>query len=37
VVYKFNILGGKNNLKKDKQGDDDEEWDGDFGDFGGAW
>ena len=34
VVYRFNILGGKNNLK-DKKGHD--EWDGDWGDWGGGW
>ncbi len=36
VVYRFNILGGKNNLK-DKEGHD--EWDGDWGGFGdwGGW
>ncbi len=36
VVYRFNILGGKNNLK-DKKGHD--EWDGDWGGFGdwGRW
>ncbi|MCR4958862.1 MAG: outer membrane beta-barrel protein [Prevotella sp.] len=34
VVYRFNILGGKNNLK-DKKGH--EEWDGDWGDWGGGW
>ena len=34
VVYRFNILGGKNNLK-DKEGHD--EWDGDWGDWGGGW
>ncbi len=37
VVYRFNILGGKNNLKEKKEHD---EWDGDwsdFGDWGGGW
>ncbi len=34
VVYRFNILGGKNNLK-DKE--DHDEWDGDWGDWGGGW
>ena len=36
VVYRFNILGGKNNLK-DKESHD--EWDGDWGGFGdwGGW
>ncbi len=37
AVYRFNILGGKNNLKAQKEGD---EWDGDWGDFdgwGGGW
>ena len=34
VVYRFNILGGKNNLK-DKE--DHEEWDGAWGDWGGGW
>ncbi|MCR4852471.1 MAG: outer membrane beta-barrel protein [Prevotella sp.] len=37
VVYRFNILGGKNNLKSKKERD---EWDGDwggFGDWGGGW
>ena len=34
VIYRFNILGGKNNLK-DKKGHD--EWDGDWGDWGGGW
>ena len=32
VVYKFNILGGKNALTGDKKRHDD--WDGDFGGFG---
>ena len=32
VVYRFNILGGKNNLKAEKNTYG--EWDGDFGDFG---
>lgn len=34
VVYRFNILGGKNNLKEKKG---HEEWDGDWGDWGGGW
>ncbi|MBR6828669.1 MAG: outer membrane beta-barrel protein, partial [Prevotella sp.] len=34
LVYRFNILGGKNNLK-DKE--DHDEWDGDWGDWGGGW
>nr|MCR4809041.1 outer membrane beta-barrel family protein [Prevotella sp.] len=37
LVYRFNILGGKNNLKERKG---HEEWDGDwggFGDWGGGW
>jgi hypothetical protein len=34
VVYRFNILGGKNNLKEQK---DHEEWDGDWDDWGGGW
>ncbi len=34
VVYRFNILGGKNNLKEKKE---HEEWDGDWGDWGGGW
>jgi hypothetical protein len=37
LVYRFNILGGKNNLKEQK---DHEDWDGDwsdFGDWGGGW
>jgi len=33
VVYRFNILGGKNNLKAEKKTYD--EWDGDFEGFGG--
>ena len=35
VVYRFNILGGKNNLKAEKK--DHDEWDGDWGDWGGGW
>ena len=35
VVYRFNILGGKNNLKAEKKSHDD--WDGDWGDWGGGW
>ena len=37
VVYKFNILGGKNALKEEKKRHD--EWDGDWGGFGewGGW
>ena len=31
----FNILGGKNNLKAEKK--DHDEWDGDWGDWGGGW
>lgn len=36
VIYKFNILGGKNALKEEKRRRDgwDGEWDGDFGDWG---
>ena len=37
VIYRFNILGGKNNLSAPKEHD---EWDGDWGDFGdwdGGW
>jgi hypothetical protein len=32
VIYRFNILGGKNNLKAEKKRDD--EWDGEFEGFG---
>ena len=35
VVYRFNILGGKNNLKAEKK--DHDEWDGDWSDWGGGW
>ena len=35
VVYRFNILGGKNNLKAEKK--DHDEWDGEWGDWGGGW
>ena len=38
VIYKFNILGGKNALKEEKKRHD--EWDGDWGEFGewgGGW
>ena len=38
VIYKFNILGGKNALKEEKKRRD--EWDGDWGEFGewgGGW
>jgi len=35
VVYRFNILGGKNNLKAEKK--DHDEWDGDWGDWSGGW
>ena len=35
VVYKFNILGGKNALKDDKKRHDG--WDGDFGGWDGEW
>ncbi len=35
IVYRFNILGGKNNLKAEKKDHDD--WDGDWGDWGGGW
>ena len=35
VVYRFNILGGKNNLKAEKKSHD--EWDGDWGDWSGGW
>ncbi len=34
AIYRFNILGGKNNLKEKK---DHDEWDGDFGGWGGGW
>lgn len=34
AIYRFNILGGKNNLKDKK---DRDEWDGDWGDWGGGW
>ena len=36
VIYKFNILGGKNALKEEKRRRDgwDGDWDGDFGDWG---
>ena len=34
AVYRFNILGGKNNLKEDKNSHED--WGG-FGDWGGEW
>ena len=36
VIYKFNILGGKNALKEEKRRRDgwDGEWDGDFGEWG---
>ena len=37
VIYKFNILGGKNALKDEKKRRRDGwdgEWDGDFGDWG---
>ena len=37
VIYKFNILGGKNNLKNDKKRYDEDDWDGDFGDMDGMW
>ena len=38
VVYKFNILGGKNALKEEKKRHDDwnGEWEG-FGEWGGGW
>ena len=35
VVYRFNILGGKNNLKAEKKDHDD--WDGDLGGDFGDW
>ena len=35
IVYRFNILGGKNNLKAEKKDHDDR--DGDWGDWGGGW
>ena len=35
VVYRFNILGGKNNLKAEKK--DHNEWDGDWGGDFGDW
>lgn len=35
VVYRFNILGGKNNLKEKKEHEEwDGDWGGDFGDWG---
>ena len=39
VIYKFNILGGKNALKEEKKRRDewDGDWGGDFGDWGGGW
>lgn len=38
VVYRFNILGGKNNLKEKKGHEEwDGDWGGDFGDWGGGW
>ena len=35
IVYKFNILGGKNALKDDKKHHDG--WDGDFGGWDSEW
>ena len=34
LIYRFNILGGKNVLKEKKR---EEEWEGEYGDWHGDW